>query len=66
MKPAIAYVRVSTTRQGRSGLGLEGQRAALARFAEDGAFLLPGSDQGGTNGMMLQFGRQKEEVTAKP
>jgi DNA invertase Pin-like site-specific DNA recombinase len=33
-KPAIAYIRVSTTKQGRSGLGLEAQKAALARFAD--------------------------------
>jgi len=34
MKSAVAYLRVSTHRQGRSGLGVEAQREAIRRFAE--------------------------------
>lgn len=33
LQRAIAYYRVSTQRQGRSGLGIEAQRAAVERFA---------------------------------
>ncbi|WP_338827165.1 recombinase family protein [Bradyrhizobium sp. 27S5] len=40
MKAAIAYTRVSTAQQGKSGLGLEAQEVALARFAEAEGFLL--------------------------
>jgi DNA invertase Pin-like site-specific DNA recombinase len=34
MTKAVAYLRVSTRQQHRSGLGIEAQRAAIARFAE--------------------------------
>jgi DNA invertase Pin-like site-specific DNA recombinase len=34
MKPAIGYIRVSTGKQGKSGLGLAAQQAGIARFAE--------------------------------
>ncbi len=37
-KPLVAYLRVSTREQGRSGLGLDAQRAAVARFAEAEGF----------------------------
>jgi DNA invertase Pin-like site-specific DNA recombinase len=38
MQPLIAYYRVSTASQGRSGLGLEAQRAAVKAFAKAEGF----------------------------
>lgn len=38
LKPAITYIRVSTAGQGKSGLGRDAQRDALARFAEVESF----------------------------
>jgi hypothetical protein len=40
--PALAYYRVSTQRQGRSGPGLEAQREAVERFAEREGYELVG------------------------
>jgi hypothetical protein len=40
VQQAIAYYRVSTARQGRSGLGIEAQRSAVARFAEAEGFTI--------------------------
>jgi DNA invertase Pin-like site-specific DNA recombinase len=39
----VTYTRVSTDRQGRSGLGLEGQEAAIAAFAAANAAHIAGS-----------------------
>lgn len=42
MQQAIAYYRVSTARQGRSGLGIEAQREVINRFAVAEGFELAG------------------------
>ncbi len=39
-KKLVAYYRVSTARQGRSGLGLEAQRAAVMAFASSNGYTI--------------------------
>lgn len=39
-KALVTYLRVSSAQQGRSGLGIEAQREALARFAEAEGFAI--------------------------
>ena len=38
MRALVSYIRVSTSQQGKSGLGIEAQREVLARFAEAEGF----------------------------
>jgi DNA invertase Pin-like site-specific DNA recombinase len=42
MERAVAYLRVSTQQQQRSGLGIEAQRAAIERFAATESLLITG------------------------
>ncbi len=42
LQRAVAYYRVSTQRQGRSGLGIDAQRNVVERFAEAEGFELIG------------------------
>jgi DNA invertase Pin-like site-specific DNA recombinase len=37
-RPIVGYIRVSTTKQGRSGLGLEAQLSSIRKFAEAEGF----------------------------
>jgi len=43
MKPAIAYYRVSTDRQGKSGLGLEAQAEAVQNYVSANGYQLSGA-----------------------
>ena len=40
LRPLVAYLRVSTDRQGKSGLGLEAQRKAVEAFATGHGFMI--------------------------
>src|SRR3954469_25553112 len=46
----VAYYRVSTDRQGRSGLGLEAQREAVQRYLDGGSWTLADAVTAGESG----------------
>ncbi len=55
MKPAVIYRRVSTSEQGKSGLGLEAQASAIARFcAAEGFEAVAGFDDVGSGKLGLE------------
>lgn len=54
MKNAIAYYRVSTDRQGRSGLGLDAQADAINRFADHEGYTITGAFQEVESGKQSQ------------
>jgi DNA invertase Pin-like site-specific DNA recombinase len=58
--PLIAYIRVSTVGQGRSGLGIEVQREAIARFAKaEGLTIL-------AEHVEVETGKGADALTARP
>ena len=59
-KPLVAYFRVSTREQGRSGLGIEAQRAAVARFAEAEGFEIVGEH------VEVQTGKGSDALERRP
>jgi DNA invertase Pin-like site-specific DNA recombinase len=67
----LAYYRVSTAKQGRSGLGLEAQRAEVSRFvAEEGAELVgelveveSGKEEGNRPQLQEALARCRQEGT---
>jgi len=55
MKPAVVYRRVSTSEQGKSGLGLDAQASAMGRFcAAEGFEVVAGFDDVGSGKLGLE------------
>ncbi len=60
MKPLVTYLRASTIRQGRSGLGLEAQREALTRFAKVEGFKIIGEH------VEIESGKGSDALALRP
>jgi DNA invertase Pin-like site-specific DNA recombinase len=59
-KTVVSYIRVSTVRQGRSGLGLEAQRQAIARFCEAQGYAL------GAEHVEVESGKGADALERRP
>lgn len=59
-KPAVGYCRVSTHRQGRSGLGLEAQRRAIETFAVNNGYELSGFE------IEIETGKGSDALDRRP
>ncbi|KQP11571.1 resolvase [Methylobacterium sp. Leaf99] len=60
LRPLIAYLRVSTERQGKSGLGLEAQRAAVCTFAEAHGYRITGEH------VEIETGKGSDALARRP
>ncbi|WP_375274247.1 recombinase family protein [Methylorubrum thiocyanatum] len=60
LRPLISYLRVSTDRQGKSGLGLEAQRAAIKTFAQANCFAIMGEH------VEVETGRGSDALSRRP
>src|SRR6266481_1014496 len=59
-KTVVSYIRVSTARQGRSGLGLEAQREAIARFCKVQGFTI------GAEHVEIESGKGADALERRP
>lgn len=64
LKPAVAYIRVSTEQQGRDGHGLELQMATIQAFAHEEGYEIIGSFDDADSGMGEDSIRKRPGVVA--
>ena len=65
MRPIISYVRVSTQKQGRSGLGLEAQQRANEKFAVENGYQIVGHDDGAHH-IEVETGKGHDALGRRP